>query len=390
MLVFLRNRIGDGLFLLFLARVLFFKSTRFLFLGGGLILLALLRFTKRAQFPMSRWLPAAIAAPTPVSALVHSSTLVTAGIVLLIKYINRRIIFNLFLLSIGLLTILIAGLAAIEEKDFKKLVALSTLSQLGFIFVRLRINLIILTLFHLVSHAFFKSLLFISVGRILHNEKRQQDGRSYFHVFSSSPFLGLILQICLLSLRGIFFLRGFFSKDLLLEITTDRRKKNVFYFFFILRISLTLFYSYRIFKIVFRLTPSLKEQRRSSFILLSVIVLFFFSVRRRFLLLKNLIIIPEIFLFFEKGRALSFLFLLLIFFFLFPLFTRGPIVVLNQIFQGKLMPKKIFIYEKNTLEKFNFIASSWINIGYYYSSFLFQQKSLFLMVSLFLLVILLV
>jgi len=236
----------------------------------------------------------------------------------------------------------------------------------------------------------FLRVLFIRVGRILHNEKRQQDGRRYFHVFSSSPLLRLVLQVCLLSLRGIFFLRGFFSKDLLLEITADRRKKNVFYFFFILRMSLTLFYSYRIFKIISTLTPSLKERRRSGFILSSVVILFFLAIRRRFLLLKNIIVVPETFLFFEKSRALSFILLLLMFFFIFPLFLRGPIVSLNQIFQGKFIPKTLFIHEKNTLESFNFAARSWIKIGYYYLSFLFQQKSLFLIFSLRILVIFLV
>merc|ERR1719309_1055366 len=130
-------------------------------LGVGLVLLA--RITKRAQVPFSAWLPAAMAAPTPVSALVHSSTLVTAGVYLLIR-------FNLFLewggarnflLGIGLITTTMAGLAAVFELDIKKVIALSTLRQLGIIFFSLGIRYPFLAFFHLISHAYFKAILFI-------------------------------------------------------------------------------------------------------------------------------------------------------------------------------------------------------------------------------------
>lgn len=383
-LTFLRNRIGDGLFLLFFARILFFKefNSYYIFLGGGLIILALIRFTKRAQFPLSRWLPAAMAAPTPVSALVHSSTLVTAGIVLLIKRINNNVSFNTLLLRAGLLTILIASLVALEEKDFKKLVALSTLSQLGFIFVSLRMNLIILTLFHLVSHAFFKRLLFIRVGGTLHTEKSQQDGRGYLQAFSSSLIMRIVIQVCLLSLRGIFFLRGFFSKDLFLEIVLRGAKKKAFTLVFLLRVSLTLFYRLRIFIMAAKTIPSLKEKNESLFLILSVFLLFFLSIGSSFLFLKNMFITPEIFLFFEKGRALTFLVLVIRLFIFIPFFKNKylwAILSLNYLFYNKIIPKGLFIHEKSRLERLNFTIEGNLKLFYHYLSFLFNQKHLFIL-----------
>ncbi len=133
--------------------------------------------TKRAQVPVSAWLPAAIAAPTPVSALVHSSTLVAAGIVFILKFycFVFSSSFQKILFFIGIFTIFIAGLAALIEIDFKKLVALSTLSQIGILFFILGLGRKWLTIFHLISHAFFKRCLFLVVGRGLHFIFSQQD-----------------------------------------------------------------------------------------------------------------------------------------------------------------------------------------------------------------------
>jgi len=143
------------------------------------IVIILSACTKRAQMPFSAWLPAAMAAPTPVSALVHSSTLVTAGVYLLIR-INILLV-NLQLLEglifLGTCTILIAGGAAILEIDIKKIIALSTLSQLGVIIIVLGAGSPILSYFHLLSHAFFKAILFICAGLVIHNIKDYQDIR---------------------------------------------------------------------------------------------------------------------------------------------------------------------------------------------------------------------
>merc|ERR1712002_1066430 len=142
-------------------------------------LIVLSACTKRAQIPFSAWLPAAIAAPTPVSALVHSSTLVTAGVYLLIR-INIFLVnttASTVLIITGTLTIFMAGCAAILEIDIKKVIALSTLSQLGVIIIIIGAGAPVLAYFHLLSHAFFKAILFICAGIIIHNIKDYQDIR---------------------------------------------------------------------------------------------------------------------------------------------------------------------------------------------------------------------
>ncbi|TKV25091.1 NADH-quinone oxidoreductase subunit L, partial [Campylobacter jejuni] len=120
-------------------------------------------FTKRAQIPFSAWLPAAIAAPTPVSALVHSSTLVTAGVYLLIRLriMYRREEVSTIIIFISVVTMFISGLGALYEIDIKKVIALSTLRQLGVIMIVLGAGMPVLSFFHLVNHALFKAMLFL-------------------------------------------------------------------------------------------------------------------------------------------------------------------------------------------------------------------------------------
>ena len=176
--------------------------------------------TKRAQIPFSAWLPAAIAAPTPVSSLVHSSTLVTAGVYLLIR-INLIIIeinITKFLFIIGMITIVIAGITAIIEIDIKKIIGLSTLRQLGIIMLILGSGNPILSFFHLISHAFFKAILFICAGMIIHNIKDYQDIRKIGLRFFNLNFSISIIIIANIRLCGLPFLRGFYSKDLIIEI----------------------------------------------------------------------------------------------------------------------------------------------------------------------------
>jgi len=184
-------------------------------------------FTKSAQIPFSAWLPQAIAAPTPVSSLVHSSTLVTAGI-----YLGMR---NYSFISVKLIqiissrTLLIASFLAIWETDFKKIIALSTLSQIALIILSLSLLHSNLTFFHLVSHAIFKCLLFLSRGILLHSIFRIQDIR-ILQFFSSKPINLQFFLIRNLSLMGFPFLCGFYRKDLIYE--------NIINFNFWLRIIL--------------------------------------------------------------------------------------------------------------------------------------------------------
>ena len=176
--------------------------------------------TKRAQIPFRRWLPAAIAAPTPVSALVHSSTLVTAGVFLFIRFFNylgNYYWFSTFIIYISILTTIISGVCALYEYDMKKIIALSTLRQLGVIIISLGLGLPILALFHLYTHAIFKALLFICGGNIIHCFRGKQDIRQINNVSKLLPVTSIFLNISNMALCGIPFLAGFYSKDLIIE-----------------------------------------------------------------------------------------------------------------------------------------------------------------------------
>lgn len=254
----LSNRIGDVALLVAIAWILNYgrwnyifyieiiKNDKSIIIIGALVILAAM--TKSAQIPFSSWLPAAIAAPTPVSALVHSSTLVTAGVYLLIRF-NILLIdtfLRKFLLLIGGLTIFIAGVAANFEFDLKKIIALSTLSQLGLIIRILAIGFPKLAFFHLLTHALFKALLFICAGSIIHNIKNSQDIRDIGGLIYFIPLTTSCLNVANLALCGIPFLAGFYSKDLILEIVILSNLNLFSFFLYFFSTGLTVCYSFRL------------------------------------------------------------------------------------------------------------------------------------------------
>nr|VFU78613.1 NADH dehydrogenase subunit 5 [Proasellus escolai] len=185
---------------------------------GALIILA--SITKSAQMPFSAWLPAAMAAPTPVSALVHSSTLVTAGVYLMVRFYplftNSKIMELLAL--VAFLTTLMSSISALSECDLKKIVALSTLSQLGIMVMTISLGLPQLALYHLMTHATFKALLFMCSGKIIHAMGDTQDIRSMGNLVSSLPLTSAFFNLSNLALCGFPFLAGFYSKDMLVEV----------------------------------------------------------------------------------------------------------------------------------------------------------------------------
>lgn len=211
------------------------------------IILILAGFTKRAQIPFSSWLPAAMAAPTPVSALVHSSTLVTAGVYLIIRFSDLYLYYDCqFLAFIGLITIFISGVGANFEYDLKKIIALSTLRQLGLIISILFLGFPILSFFHLLTHAFFKALLFLCAGLIIHSMRDRQDIRHMGGVSYFLPFTRTCFVISSLSLCGAPFLAGFYSKDLILEIYSITGFNIFIYIIFFISVGLTVSYSFRL------------------------------------------------------------------------------------------------------------------------------------------------
>lgn len=250
----LTNRIGDVLLLVSIAWTLnqghwfiinmWYTDTSLL----QIAFITLAAITKRAQIPFSRWLPAAIAAPTPVSALVHSSTLVTAGVFLLIRFypfLHSWPIFNKFLLLVAVTTIFIAGLRATTECDAKKIIALSTLRQLGIIITSLGFNLPHLAFFHILTHALFKALLFVCAGSFIHFHLHTQDLRWMGNITNQIPVASRCITLANLALIGFPFIAGFYSKDIIIEAAIRNPNNIIILFISLISLGLTSFYSIR-------------------------------------------------------------------------------------------------------------------------------------------------
>nr|QEG58687.1 NADH dehydrogenase subunit 5 [Oberea yaoshana] len=257
MLTALTNRIGDVCLLLSIAWMLNYGSWNFIFyleymkndkimeLISFLIIMAAM--TKSAQIPFSSWLPAAMAAPTPVSSLVHSSTLVTAGVYLLIRFnfVFSSTFMMVFLLFASL-TMFMSGLGANFEFDLKKIIALSTLSQLGLMMSILALGSYELAFFHLLIHALFKALLFMCAGSIIHSMNNCQDIRYLGNLINQMPITCAYFNICNFSLCGLPFLSGFYSKDLIVEVMSMQILNIFIYLLFYISVGLTVCYSLRL------------------------------------------------------------------------------------------------------------------------------------------------
>lgn len=251
----LTNRIGDVAILLSIAWVLkqghwniihIIPSSYSTHLIIAIILAAL---TKSAQIPFSRWLPAAIAAPTPVSALVHSSTLVTAGVFLIIRFypfLRLQPLFNKIMLFLAISTILIAGIRATNECDIKKIIALSTLSQLGIIMTSIGLGYPQITFIHIIIHALFKALLFICAGNIINTHSHAQDLRWIGNLIQSIPVTASCLLVANRALCGIPFTAGFYSKDIIIESSMIYSCNSFIIILILLSVRFTSFYSIRI------------------------------------------------------------------------------------------------------------------------------------------------
>nr|YP_010417525.1 NADH dehydrogenase subunit 5 [Junonia hedonia]USF17580.1 NADH dehydrogenase subunit 5 [Junonia hedonia]USF17632.1 NADH dehydrogenase subunit 5 [Junonia iphita] len=258
MLTALSNRIGDVMILMLISWMVNYGSWNYIFYLNFMsndysmkiigILVILAAMTKSAQIPFSSWLPAAMAAPTPVSALVHSSTLVTAGVYLLIRFNNLLVdmfFFKLLLLLSGL-TMFMAGICANYEFDLKKIIALSTLSQLGLMMSILSMGYGDLAFFHLLTHAMFKALLFMCAGVIIHMMMDNQDIRMMGGISLYIPLTSLCMNISNLALCGIPFLAGFYSKDIILEIVSMSNLNLFIYYLYYFSTGLTMFYTIRL------------------------------------------------------------------------------------------------------------------------------------------------
>jgi NADH-quinone oxidoreductase subunit L len=272
---FIVNRIGDigfilGIFLIFLTfnsldfgevfRQIAVAPQRFPLETGGIGILtaiSLLLFVgatgKSAQIPLYVWLPDAMEGPTPVSALIHAATMVTAGVYMVVRCspIFSRAPWALdVVMTIGILTALMAATIGLVQTDIKRVLAYSTVSQLGYMFVAAGVGAYSAGIFHLMTHAFFKALLFLGAGSVIHAMGGEQDLMHMGGLRRSTPITYWTMLIASLAISGIFPLSGFFSKDEILWSAWSRGHPLIWLFGFITA-GLTAFYMFRLVFLAF-------------------------------------------------------------------------------------------------------------------------------------------
>lgn len=207
---------------------------------------------KSAQIPLFTWLPDAMAGPTPVSALIHAATMVTAGIYMItrsnILYTHSDLVQNIVAI-IGISTALLAATIALKQNDIKKVLAYSTVSQLGYMFLGLGVGAYSGAVFHVITHAFFKALLFLAAGSVIHAMHHEQDIRKMGGLKAKLPITHLTFLIGCIAISGIPPFSGFFSKD---EILAAAYAKNPIYWALgVLGAAMTAFYMFRLYTTTF-------------------------------------------------------------------------------------------------------------------------------------------
>ncbi|HQS04266.1 MAG TPA: NADH-quinone oxidoreductase subunit L, partial [Daejeonella sp.] len=264
---FVMNRIGDlgfliAVFLIFTT----FNSVEFASIfpqaanmasgDSVLILITALLFVgaigKSAQIPLFTWLPDAMAGPTPVSALIHAATMVTAGIYMIAR---SNILFTLapetlgVVAIIGLATLFLAAAIAVTQTDIKKVLAYSTVSQLGYMFLGLGVGAYTGAFFHVITHAFFKALLFLGAGSVIHAMSNEQDMRNMGGLKKKLPVTYLTMMIGTIAIAGLPPFSGFFSKDEILAHVYENNK--IFWLIAVIGAMFTAFYMFRMMYLTF-------------------------------------------------------------------------------------------------------------------------------------------
>ena len=271
---FLVNRVGDfgfalGIFLIFyifgtvnydevFSQIPQILDKKLIFLGiqfNSVDLICLLLFVgamgKSAQFLLHTWLPDAMEGPTPVSALIHAATMVTAGVFLVVRcspiYEYSELALSIITI-VGMITAFFAASVALVQTDIKKIIAYSTCSQLGYMFFAAGVGAYNVAMFHLFTHAFFKALLFLGSGSVIHSFKDEQDINKMGGVIKKLPYTYALMVIGTLALTGFPFLSGFYSKDAIIEFAY-LRDTNIGMYAAIIGVStalLTSIYSWRL------------------------------------------------------------------------------------------------------------------------------------------------
>jgi NADH-quinone oxidoreductase subunit L len=264
---FVMNRIGDlgfliGIFLIFTVFnsfefvEVFLQAKNYAFDDKMLVLITILLFIgatgKSAQIPLFTWLPDAMAGPTPVSALIHAATMVTAGVYMIVR---SNILFTLapFTLEIisfvGLATAILAATIAVTQTDIKKVLAYSTVSQLGYMFLGLGVGAYTGAFFHVITHAFFKALLFLGAGSVIHAMSNEQDMRQMGGLKKKMPVTFLTMLMGTIAISGLPPFSGFFSKDEILAHVYVHNK--VLWVIAVIGAMLTAFYMFRMLFLTF-------------------------------------------------------------------------------------------------------------------------------------------
>jgi NADH-quinone oxidoreductase subunit L len=265
---FIMNRIGDLGFLLGIILIyvtfgsisyaeVFMKAQNFSAGNPVLVAITLLLFIgamgKSAQLPLYTWLPDAMAGPTPVSALIHAATMVTAGIYMIAR---SNILYTLAPFSmevvavVGVCTALFAATIGLAQNDIKKVLAYSTVSQLGYMFLALGVGAYTGAVFHVMTHAFFKALLFLGAGSVIHGMSGEQDIRSMGGLKKFMPVTHLTFLLGTLAIVGFPGFSGFFSKDEILAHAYEHNR--LLWFLGVLGAAMTTFYMFRLYFLTFK------------------------------------------------------------------------------------------------------------------------------------------
>jgi NADH-ubiquinone oxidoreductase chain 5 len=218
---------------------------------------------KSAQLGLHTWLPDAMEGPTPVSALIHAATMVTAGVFLLIRsspLLEQAPTALMVVTIVGSLTAFMAATVGLVQNDLKKVIAYSTCSQLGYMVMACGLSQYSISLFHLMNHAFFKALLFLSAGSVIHALADEQDMRKMGGLIKSIPFTYTMIVIGSLSLMGFPYLTGFYSKDLILELAYDRYYLAFAHWLGVFAALLTAAYSLRLVYLTFIANTNAKKE----------------------------------------------------------------------------------------------------------------------------------
>jgi NADH-ubiquinone oxidoreductase chain 5 len=296
------NRVGDmGLSIGFFALFALFGSLDYATIFNiapfmnetAITIIALLllvgAMAKSSQIPLHSWLPGSMEGPTPVSALIHAATLVTAGLYLLLRS-SPLLEFSstalLVITLVGASTAFFAATCGLVQNDLKRIIAFSTISQLGYMVMAVGLSQYNVALMHVVNHAFFKALLFLGAGAVIHSFANQQDVRRMGGLLNFLPFTYSVMLVGTLSLLATPWLTGFYSKDLIIELAYGQYNFSGIYAYILGSITagLTAFYSFRLISLVFLTMPNgsrtvyLNSHEANLSVIIPLFVLALFSI----------------------------------------------------------------------------------------------------------------